>query len=427
MRKVILTVLATLLVLAIWTGGLVFGMLEGFWRPPLAPRGDARAFAAAADAMITGATRGNVVFALITDGRITHERFSSIGAPVGRDTLFQAASLSKWITALGVMTLVDAGRVDLDAPVGDYLRRWRLPPSQFDNRQVTVRRLLSHTAGLTDGLGYGGFPPGRPVQPLVESLTQAADAEPGEGAVRVGIEPGSEWRYSGGGYALLQLMIEDVTGESFDSYMRRAVLAPLGMTRSSFAAPQAVPDLAASYDTVGRPTPLLGFSAPSAVGLNTSAADLTRLIQAHLPGPAGEPPGRGVLRPATLELMRRPHAFQYGGELWGLGVVIYSPNNAGGHIVGHDGSNTPAINTAARFNPANGDGIVVLETGNPNLATQVAAEWVYWQTGHVDVLSFPSQFRRTLPILAGGWLVILLAAITIGWRFRRRRTATPAP
>ena len=116
---------------------------------------------------------------LIEKGRPVGERYVSIGRPVDRDTLFQVASLSKWITALGVMTLVDAGRVDLDAPVDTYLKRWKLPPSEFDNRKVTVRRLLSHTAGLTDGLGYGGFEPGEPIQPLPDSLTRASDASPG--------------------------------------------------------------------------------------------------------------------------------------------------------------------------------------------------------------------------------------------------------
>jgi CubicO group peptidase (beta-lactamase class C family) len=103
------------------------------------------------------------------------------------------------------MALVEQGRVDLDEPAARYLSRWRLPESEFDNDQVTVRRLLSHTAGLTDRLGYGGFGPGEPIQSLEDSLTQAADAMGGaDGQVRVGEDPGAQWLYSGGGYALLQ-------------------------------------------------------------------------------------------------------------------------------------------------------------------------------------------------------------------------------
>lgn len=427
MRRLILITLATVLVLAVWTAALVAGTLEGWWRQPLAPRGDTGAFAAAADRMIQRDSRGNLAFALIENGRTYHERFASVGAPVDRDTLFQVASLSKWITALGVMTLVDAGRVDLDAPVETYLKRWRLPPSEFDNREVTVRRLLSHTAGLTDGLGYGGFRPGQPVQPLVESLTHAADASPGrDGRVRVGLRPGSQWRYSGGGYALLQLMIEDVTGEPFAAYMQRAVLVPLGMDRSTFVLPDTgVTNLAEFYDAAGKPAIHYRFSATSAASLYTSTADLTRLIQAHLPGPAGATPGRGVLKPATLAEMRRPHGYQYGAEIWGLGLILYAPNNAGGFIVGHDGDNDPAINTAARFDPASGDGIVVLETGSPLLATRLAGEWVFWRTGHVDTLTVVMEARRTLTLLAAGWALIILLGVVCGWRLRGRRSAPP--
>lgn len=422
MRRWILLGVATLGVLAVWTALVGAGTLEGWWRRPLAPQGDAATFAAAADRMIAAESTGNLAFTLIEQGRPVHERFASKGAPVDRDTLFQVASLSKWITALGVMTLVDAGRIDLDAPVDTYLKRWKLPASEFDNRQVTVRRLLSHTAGLTDGLGYGGFAPGQPVQPLVESLTRAADASPhAEGAVKVGLQPGAGWKYSGGGYTLLQLLIEDVTGEPFAAYMRRAVLDPLGMTRSTFLLPEPWPaNVAEIYGPGGTKAIHYRFTATGAASLYTSTADLTRLIAAQRPGPDGAPAGRGVLRPATLAEMRRPHAAQYGADIWGLGLVLYAPNNAGDFIVGHDGNNFPAINTAARFDPASGDGVVVLETGDDLLATRLAGEWVFWRTGHVDALTVLMEVKQTLIILAVGWGVILLGAGVLGWRLRRR-------
>ena len=422
MRRWILLGVATLGVLAVWTALVGAGTLEGWWRRPLAPRGDIAAFAAAADRMIAAESTGNLAFTLIEAGRPVHERFASKGAPVDRDTLFQVASLSKWITALGVMTLVDAGRVDLDAPVDTYLKRWKLPPSEFDNRQVTVRRLLSHTAGLTDGLGYAGFAPGQPVQPLVGSLTRAADASPqAEGAVRVGLQPGAGWKYSGGGYTLLQLLIEDVTGEPFAAYMRREVLDPLGMTRSTFLLPELWPgNVAEIYGPGGTKAIHYRFTATGAASLYTSTGDLTRLIAAQRPGAEGAPAGRGVLRPASLAEMRKPHAAQYGADIWGLGLVLYAPNNAGDFIVGHDGNNFPAINTAARFDPASGDGVVVLETGDDLLATRLAGEWVFWRTGHVDALTVLMEVKQTLIILAVGWGVILLGAGVFGWRLRRR-------
>jgi CubicO group peptidase (beta-lactamase class C family) len=428
MRRLILIALATLGALALWTGVFLAGTLEGWWRRPIAPPGDGAAFLAAASRFADEAKPGAFALTLIEKGQPVGAHHISIGAPVDRDTLFQVASLSKWLTAIGVMTLVESGAVDLDAPVDSYLKRWRLPPSDFDNQQVTVRRLLSHTAGLIDGLGYGGFEPGRPIQSLPDSLTRAGDASPGrDGITRVGLSPGERWAYSGGGYTLLQLLIEDVTGEPFNAYMQRAVLEPLGMARSTFELPaEGVPNLAGIYDVGGKPATHFRFTATGAASLYTSTADLARLIQAHLPGPGGAPAGRGVLRPQTLAEMQRPHARAMGADIWGLGLVLYAPNGAGGHIVGHDGNNAPAINTAARFDPASGDGIAVLESGASLLATRIAGEWVFWRTGEVDILMLQMESRTILRNLLIGGGVILLLGLIVGWRLRPKVRAETA-
>lgn len=419
--RILLIALSTVLALAAWAALVLFGTLGGWGRAPLASRGDTRAFMSAAVQEIDSGSSGNAAFALIEGGRLHGEHFSSIGRPVDHDTLFQVASLSKWITAWGVMTLVESGRLELDAPVSQYLTRWTLPPSEFDNNGVTVRRLLSHTAGLTDGLGYGGFAPGAEIQTLEQSLTRASDASPGaDGAVRVGAAPGGEWDYSGGGYTLLQLIIEEASGEPFNAFMQRAVLVPLGMSRSTFELPEGGGDnVAEFFDEDGSRATHYRFTATAAASLYTSTADLTRFIQAHVAGANNEPPGRGVLRPETLAEMRRPHGFQFGAEIWGLGVVLYAPNNAGDFIIGHDGSNAPAINTAARFDPASGDGIIMLESGNTRLATELAGEWVFWRTGNVDLFDVMKSLPRALMILAGGALVILAVGVFAAWRFRR--------
>ncbi len=414
------TLLLTVLALLAWAAFVVTGTLEGWWRQPLAPFGNTNAFRAAAIAKIDQEHKGNAVFALLENGRIVATHFVSAGRPVDGDSRFQVASMSKWLTAWGVMTLVEAGKLDLDKPVSTYLTRWKLPPSQFDNNGVTVRRLLSHTAGLTDGLGYAGFKPGTQVQTLEESLTHTADASPGhDGRVRVGIAPGTEFKYSGGGYTLLQLIIEEVSGQSFNDYMKTAVLNPLGMTRSTFVLDDET-DVADFFDERGRPTTHYRFTALAAASLYTTASDMTRFLQAHLPGPSGEAPGRGVLQPKTLLEMRRPHASQYGVDIWGLGTILYAPNRSGGFVIGHDGDNDPAINTAARVDPATGDGIVILETGNERLATKLASEWVYWNVGKIDLLLFLAEFESTLTMLAAGWAAIFVTALFFGWRRWRR-------
>src|SRR5262249_43559899 len=148
----------------------------------------------------------------------------------------------------------------------------------------------------------------------------------------------------------------------------------------------------------------------------TTALDMTRFVAAHVAGRSGETPGRGVLAPATLALMRAPHASQFGVEIWGLGTMLYAPNGAGDFIIGHDGNNEPAINTAVRLAPATGEGIVVLETGNPLLATELAGEWVYWKTGTVDFLAFTMATRSMIRLMIGGWVAIVLASAVIAWR-----------
>ena len=155
MRRLIRFVLATLGLLVLWTAVVGIGLLEGWWRSPLVPRSDTQAFMNALVREVETTRAGNVGLALIEHGAVHAEHMSSVGEPVDRDTVFQVASLSKWITAWGVMALVEQGRLDLDAPVSRYLTRWALPETGFDNDGVTVRRLLSHTAGLTDGLVAG--------------------------------------------------------------------------------------------------------------------------------------------------------------------------------------------------------------------------------------------------------------------------------
>ncbi|ELR72860.1 D-alanyl-D-alanine carboxypeptidase [Fulvivirga imtechensis AK7] len=367
----------------------------------------------AAKEEISRGSIGNVTMALIENGFVHDEYFYSIGEPVDRNTVFQVASLSKWVSAWGVMKLVEEGKLALDTPVSKYLTRWQLPPGDFDNDGVTVRRLLSHTAGLTDGLGYAGFPQGRPAQALESSLTKASDASRGTGgAVRVGYEPGSKWQYSGGGYTLLQLLIEEVTGQSFSSFMTNKVFEPLGMTHSTYQWNDSSGlQLAAFYDVDSTEAEHYRFTSLAASSLYTSLSDLELFLQAHVVGINSEPIGRRVLKPETVEKMREAHGIYMGVEIWGLGTMLFASNNKGTYIIGHDGKNEPAINTAARLDPLTGDGIIILETGNPLLASKLASQWVFWKTGNVDTLMFTFLTTQMLSLIGIGWIVMFLLMI----------------
>ena len=314
--------------------------------------------------------------------------------------------MALWATAI----------IDLDAPVSRYLTRWDLPESDFDNNGVTVRRLLSHTAGLTDGLGYMGFEPGQRVQELVESLSETGDPIAGtSGWVRVGKTPGSEWMYSGGGYTILQLLIEEVSGEPFSSYMKRAVLDPLGMTDSSFVLDESRrARLATSYDSDLELAPHYRYTALAAASLYSSLSDGVRFLQAHLPGAGGEAVGRGVLKPETVSQMQVSEARRLGRDIWGLGPVLYADNNRGGFIIGHDGNNRPALNHSWRLNPVTGNGIVVMSSGDGSLASRLGDEWTFWETGNVSIAAFAAGAREMVVKIVAGCLVIAAVALLPG-------------
>ncbi len=223
--------------------------------------------------------------------------------PMTPDTLMQAASISKSVTAWGVIKLVEQNRISLDDPIEEHLSRWHLPQSKFDHQQVTVGRVLSHTGGLSLH-GYLGIHPDAGLLSLEDSLSGKGRFGRGLRVIR---EPGSGWRYSGGGYTLAQLMVEEVTQDNFADYMKREVLLPLGMADSSFdceARNQAA--AATPYGFLGAAKPSYCFTALAAAGLYTSANDLAKFAAAILPGPGGEPAGRGVLSAQSIELMTTP-------------------------------------------------------------------------------------------------------------------------
>ena len=296
-----------------------------------------------ADAVARGAAPG-IQMALVERGAVVAEHACGVPerstlASLTSSHLFQAASLAKCVTAWTVLRLAAEAKVDLDAPVERYVTRWRLPQSPFDPSRVTVRRVLSHTAGLSLA-DYPGFEPARALPPLEASL--AGDTN-GGGDLRVVAEPGARFGYSGGGFVLLQLMVEELTGERFADHAARAIFAPLGMPRSTFDPSSPLLAAAATgHDADGRALPFYRFDGAAAAGLFTTAGDLARLAAAHLAGPGGEPPGRGVVPPASIAAMTTPLAATGRDDgLWGeYGLGFEIDRRADGRtIVGHHGMN----------------------------------------------------------------------------------------
>lgn len=215
-----------------------------------------------------------------------------MGLSVEPDTCFQAASISKAVTALAVLRLVAEGVLDLDEDVHAYLRRWRVPENDGWKPRLTLRHLLTHTGGTTVS-GFPGYPPGTPVPSLVEVLSGSgsANTEP----VRVTALPGVQSRYSGGGSTIVQCVLEDVRGAPFDELLRELVLEPLEMRHSTFAQPLPERDwhaAASGYRGVwgGRGEVVGGahtYPEQAAAGLWTTPSDLTCVIRAVVNSTAG--------------------------------------------------------------------------------------------------------------------------------------------
>lgn len=296
-----------------------------------------RVGAMAAQALEEQGEPGLAVAAVEGDGRWVAgygTREFGTDQPVTGETMFQVGSISKVLTAWGVMRLVDAGRIELDAPVNRYLLRWMVPSGAFDADGVTVRRLLSHTAGLNVP-SISGVDTAAAIPSLVEELDGRGRGD--EWAVHIVQEPGTGFLYSGGGYMVLQLLVEDVTGRGFADYMQDEVLAPLGMTSSSFGWNETVAERVAtphsSIEERNRRHRL--FAGVAGAGLYTTAEDLAAFLAAHFEGPHGEPAGRGVVAPSTLEAMTTADPV---AESYGLGYEIY-PLPDGSWAAGHGGSN----------------------------------------------------------------------------------------
>lgn len=409
MKRVMLVVFA----IAAWTCVAAYGAIAGWWLRPIAPRGDAQAFMQAVTARAAAESKGDFALVLMRQGAVYAEQYAPSIDHVDRDTRFPLASMSKWFTAYAVMELVQAGRLDLDAPIARYLTRWQLPAGPFDAQQVTIRRVLSHTAGLTDGLGFGDYLPSESLPSLLESLRHPRGSSDTAAVIAVGQAPGNSFRYSGGGYLILQALIEDVTNMPFATWMQDSVFNPIGMHRATYAYLGSLDNVARSYDARGTMVPTYRYAAAGATGLSASTRDLVAFAQAQMRTTTG---GAAPLHQATLDSMRQPNARKLGLDIWGLGVALFAPTASGAYVYGHDGANAPAINTSMRINPDNGDAVIVLVTGHPSLATAIGSEWTLWQTGVVDFLSVKRAVRSALV----PWLLGFVVMVAL-WVWRRKR------
>jgi len=259
--------------------------------------------------------------------------------PVTLDTVFRIGSLTKTFTAVAVMQLCERGLVDLDAPANDYLRSFQLVAAKASFRPATVRHLLTHTAGigywrrladlLRPGVGSGDRAGRSGAAPLADYYRKGLPVE---------VEPGTKWVYSNHGFAVLGQIVEDVTGQPLDRYLRERIFGPLGMEHTDLIRSGRVrPRLATGY--VVRPGGLKQVAdrevpTPGGGAMYSTAADLARYLAVLLRGGAGE--HGPLLQPATVASMFQPQ-FQPDLRLPGMGLAFEPGEESGHKTVGKTG------------------------------------------------------------------------------------------
>lgn len=302
--------------------------------------------------------------AIISDGRIIKAQGygftdSSAKSPVTTSTLFQAGSISKSVAALGALHLIEQGRLSLDEDVNVKLQTWKVPENEFTkDKKVTLRGILSHSAGLTVH-GFPGYAVDAPVPALVQVLDGAKPAN--TPAIQVDFIPGSKRRYAGGGYTVMQQLMVDATSQPFPELLESTVLKPLGMSASSYEQP--LPKEMASATAVGHypdGSEVKGrwhiYPEMAAAGLWTTASDLARFaigIQQSLAGKSN---------PVISRLMTRQMLTPQKGN-GGLGVFLAGDGKAlrffhDGRDAGFDASMTAYAEI--------GQGAVIMINANDN-------------------------------------------------------------
>ncbi len=289
-------------------------------------------------------------------------REAGSGEPVTAGTLFQAASISKPVSALAVMRLVQDGILDLDRDVNDYLTSWRVPANDGWQPRLTLRQLLSHTAGVT----VHGFPGYTAFEPA-PGLVQVLEGEPQANTPRIEVNtlPGLTYRYSGGGTLIAQQVMIDRLGKPFPQLMRELVLEPLGMADSTFDQPPPAdwaPRAATGHPYKGNPLPGRYHVYPemAAAGLWTTPADLARVGVELMRAVSGRP--SAVLSRDTAEAMLRPQ-HPGPGEGYQPAIGFFWEGEEEGRYFYHSGWNEGFV-AHAQFFPSSGQGMVLMLNSN---------------------------------------------------------------
>lgn len=375
------------------TSGLIGGVVI---------KGDEHATRMLADRMKEVNVPG-VSIAVIHDGKIEWARgfgVSSIGgSPVTAETMFQAGSISKPLAAMAALHLAQQGKLSLDVDVNMLMSSWKLPSDPVAvGKPVTLRELLTHTAGITVH-GFPGYASTAPVPTLVQVLNGEKPAN--TPAIRSETAPGAKWNYSGGGYTIMQQTLIDVTKEPFPELLHDTVLVPIGMTHSTYEQPlsKEFQSFAATpYHGDGKPVEGGAHTYPemAAAGLWTTPTDLARYaieVENSLEGRANH-----VLSVEMTRQMLTP-----GMGKWGLGLQIGGADS--NPFFSHGGANEGFMNIFVAYEKT-GEGAVVMTNADAGgiladeIMHSIAAEYA-WPDWHPAVRASVQVDPKVLAQYAG--------------------------
>jgi len=325
------------------------------------------------------------------------------GQPVTGDTPFYIGSQSKSFTAMAIMQLVEQGLVDLDAPVQTYIPWFQVADEQA-SQQITIRNLLQHTSGLSEAGYVENFPPDASLETIVRDLARA----------RLSAPVGTEMHYFNPGYAMLGLVIETVSGQSYGEYLQEHIFQPLGMTHSfTDPAPAQAAGMAQGYAQVFMAAlpfeqTFYRYDLPAGF-IMSSANDMSRYLMALANG--GELDGVRVLQPESVEQLFTPNTAI--GSDYGFGWYI--SQYYGQTQITH-GGDSERFHTSVLILPENGLTVVMLFNENHLIKDLTDYNTFFWSV--VGLLTGQPLPAEGLTSIQYGWGLFIAWVIVLAFTIR---------
>jgi CubicO group peptidase (beta-lactamase class C family) len=341
----------------------------------------------------------SISVAVVRDGRILWEQGFAWAnreakVPATPDTMYSLASISKPVTATGLMTLAESGKLDLDRAADEYLGPAHLTAHAGSGRDATIRRIASHSAGLPLHVQF--FYADEPYRPPAMAETIR----------RYGIlvaPPGERFEYSNLGFGILDYIIARVSGRSYDDYQRVNVFLPLGLTHTSVDVGPGLERFQAARYEDGRPLPFYSFDHRGASAVYASAHDLARFALFHLKAHLADQ--KAILSDAAIDEMQRPVVRIR--DKYGYGIGWFTDDQNGYRTVWHTGG-MGGVRNLLLLVPSARLGVVVLCNARNDVSLRIGNRIVSsllpaWKAPDYNVTTPPRASFHVTPELIGEW------------------------